>query len=65
MGGSISRKRSSEPTASVGRNLLGVGGDAQAALVVERTQRAEPAVHGLGETEEALGVVGETQGRPA
>jgi hypothetical protein len=39
-----------------GGDLLGISGDAQAALVVERTQRAELAVHGLGETEEAFGI---------
>ena len=43
-------------------DLIGIGGNAQAPLAVEGGERAEPAVHGLGETEELEGVVGERQG---
>jgi hypothetical protein len=43
-------------------DLIGIGGNAQAPLAVERGERAEPAMHGLGETEELEGVIGKRQG---
>ena len=44
-------------------DLIGIGSHAQAPLAVEGGERAEPAVHGLGETEQELeGVVGKRQG---
>ena len=43
-------------------NLFGIAGDPRAACFVEDGERAEPAVHRLGNGEKAAGVVGDRQG---